>query len=134
MGAREAKREQGELNMNINSLRLQERKTGRLIRRVQQFAGRSLAIGLVALATSCASDRPQRTAGQSIDDQATARRVEQALSSDPAYKFTEVKVVAYQGKVQLSGFVDKDEQKGQAEEIAKKTPGVKEVKNDIARK
>jgi len=93
-----------------------------------------IAVGMVALAPGCASDRPQRTAGQSIDDQAVARRVQEALSSDPAYKFTEVKVVAYQGKVQLGGFVDKGEQKGQAEDIAKKVPGVKEVKNDITMK
>jgi len=93
-----------------------------------------LAGGMLAVAAGCASDRPERTAGQAIDDQAVARRVQQALSSDPAYKYTEVKVVAYQGKVQLSGFVDKDEQKGQAEDIARKVPGVKEVKNDIAMK
>ena len=93
-----------------------------------------IAAGLVALAAGCASDQPQRTAGQSIDDQAVARRVQEALGSDPAYKFTDVKVVAYQGKVQLSGFVDKGEQKGQAEDITRKVPGVKEVKNDIAMK
>src|ERR1041384_6677798 len=71
------------------------------------FLGALMASGLVILA-GCASDQPQRSAGQAIDDQATARRVEEALRSDPAYKFTEVKVVAYEGKVQLSGFVDKD--------------------------
>lgn len=93
-----------------------------------------IAAGLVALAAGCASDQPPRTAGQSIDDQSVARRVQEALGSDPAYKFTDVKVVAYQGKVQLSGFVDKGEQKGQAEDIARKVAGVKEVKNDIAMK
>jgi len=105
-----------------------------LLRQWKQAAGALVASALLVLAAGCASDEPQRTAGQSIDDQATARRVQEALSSDPSYKFTEVKVVAYQGKVQLSGFVDKGEQKGQAEEIAKKIPGVKEVKNDIAMK
>ena len=92
-------------------------------------------LGAALLMTpGCASDRPQRTAGQAIDDQSVARRVEETLRTDPAYKFTDVKVVAYEGKVQLSGFVDKDEQKGQAEDIAKKVPGVKEVRNDIALK
>jgi hyperosmotically inducible protein len=86
------------------------------------------------LAAGCASEQPQRTAGQAIDDQAIGRRVEEALRSDPAYKFTEVKVVSYDGKVQLGGFVDKGEQKGQAEDIAKKVPGVKEVRNDIVMK
>ena len=94
----------------------------------------ALAAGMMLMATGCASDGPQRTAGQSLDDEAISRRVQEALSSDPAYKFPEVKVVTYQGKVQLSGFVDKGEQKGQAENIAKKILGVKEVKNDITMK
>lgn len=120
--------------MNANPLSVRQAKANRGIRQLRQLLGALIASGLVLWATGCASDQPERTAGQSIDDQATARRVEAALGSDPAYKFTEVKVVAYEGKVQLSGFVDKGEQKGQAEEIAKKVSGVKEVKNDIAMK
>jgi osmotically-inducible protein OsmY len=93
-----------------------------------------LATGVAAVAVGCGSTPPERTAGDAIDDQAITRRIQEALSSDPAYKFGDVKVTTYQGKVQLSGFVDRDEQRGQAEEIAKRIRGVKEVKNDIARK
>jgi osmotically-inducible protein OsmY len=60
--------------------------------------------------------------------------VQEALSADPAYKFADVKVTTYEGNVQLSGFVDRDEQKGHAEEIAKKVPGVREVRNQIVKK
>jgi hyperosmotically inducible protein len=120
--------------MNANLISVRQGKTDHFARQLKRLLGAFIASGLVILAAGCASDRPQRTAGESIDDQATSRRIQEALSADPSYKFTEVKVVAYQGKVQLSGFVDKGEQKGQAEEIAKKTPGVKEVKNDIALK
>ncbi len=94
----------------------------------------AMMAGCLIFAAGCASDQPQRSAGRAIDDEAIARRVEEALRADPAYKFTDVKVVAYEGKVQLSGFVDKGEQKGQAEDIAKKVSGVKEVKNEIAMK
>jgi len=118
--------------MNAKVLSMTLRKMDRC--QLRQLLGALMAGALVVVAAGCASDRPQRTAGESIDDQATARRVEEALRSDPAYKFTEVKVVAYQGKVQLGGFVDKGEQKDQAEQIAKKVAGVKEVKNDIAMK
>ena len=118
--------------MNAKVLSMTWRKMDRC--QLRQLLGALMAGALVVVAAGCASDRPQRTAGESIDDQATARRVEEALRSDPAYKFTEVKVVAYQGKVQLGGFVDKGEQKDHAEDIAKKVPGVKEVKNDIAMK
>ena len=82
-------------------------------------------------AAGCASNEPQRSAGQAIDDQATARRVEEALRADPAYKFTEVKVVAYEGKVQLSGFVATAAQKSRAGEIAKNVRGVANVDNKI---
>ena len=121
--------------MNENLSSMWQGRTDRSSRRqLRQLLGACIVSGLMLLATGCASDRPQRTAGQSIDDQSTSRRVEEALRSDPAYKFTDVKVVAYEGKVQLSGFVDNGEQKGRAEDIAKKIPGVKEVKNDIALK
>lgn len=105
-------------------------KTNSVISRMKHIIVAPVAVGLVILATSCASD-PQRTAGQSIDDEATSRRVQSSLSSDPAYKYTEVKVATYQGKVQLSGFVDNDQQREHAEIVAKKTQGVKEVENDI---
>src|SRR5687767_13704821 len=120
--------------MNANLLSVKHGKTDGAIRQVKQLLGAFIASGLVLLATGCASDRPERTAGQSIDDQATARRVEEALRSDPSYKFTDVKVVAYTGTVQLSGFVENGEQKGRAEDVAKRIPGVKEVKNDITLK
>ncbi len=120
------------MNANLSSVR--QEKTAGVIRQLKQLLGTFIASGLVIVAVGCASDRPERTAGQSIDDQATARRVEEALRADPSYKFTDVKVVGYEGKIQLSGFVERGEQKGHAEDIAKKVPGVKEVKNDIALK
>ena len=106
--------------MKANILSTIQRQAGHLIKLTKQLLSVLIAVGMVALATGCASDDPPRTAGQSIDDQAVSRRVQEALGADPAYKFPEVKVATYQGKVQLSGFVDRDEQKGQAEDIAKK--------------
>ena len=119
--------------MNDNLLSVPQEKKDRVLRQLKQLLGAFIA-SLALLATGCASDEQQRTAGQSIDDQATARRVEEALRSDPAYKFTDVKVVAHTGTIQLSGFVENGEQKGRAEDIAKKVQGVKEVRNDIALK
>jgi osmotically-inducible protein OsmY len=104
-----------------------------VIRRMKRFILAPAATAAVVLALGCA-DQHQRSAGESIDDEATSRRVQNALSSDPSYKYTEVKVATYQGKVQLSGFVDKDEQKEHAADVAKKTPGVKEVRNNIVLK
>ena len=120
----------------MNAIPVSVRQGGieRRVAHLKQCASALIASGLMIVAVGCASDKPQRSAGQAIDDQAIARRVEEALRADPAYKFTEVKVTSYEGKVQLGGFVDKGEQKGQAEDIAKKVAGVKEVRNDIAMK
>ena len=101
--------------------------------RIKRLILTPVATAAVVLAMGCA-DRHMRSAGESIDDEATSRRVQTNLSSDPSYKYTDVKVATYQGKVQLSGFVDKDEQKDHAADIAKKTPGVKEVRNNIVLK
>ena len=104
------------------------------IKALKRLLSTSLALGAVLAATGCAGDRMERTAGEVIDDKATSERVQNALSSDPAYKYTDVKVSTMQGMVQLSGFVDKEEQKERAAKIARKTQGVKDVKNDIALK
>jgi hyperosmotically inducible periplasmic protein len=110
------------------------RSVGFLFARTKHLTTIALAIGVAVVAIGCGSTSADRTAGQSIDDRAISRRVQEALSADPAYKFGDVKVTTYEGKVQLGGFVDRGEQKGQAEDIAKKIPGVKEVKNDITMK
>ncbi len=111
-----------------------QRSAGCCVKQMKHLIGSFLALATMIVMTGCAGDRMERTAGETIDDQATSARVQNALSTDPAYKYTEVKVTTMQGKVQLSGFVDKNEQKDRATEIAKKTQGVKDVKNDIALK
>jgi osmotically-inducible protein OsmY len=116
--------------MKTKSL-LETNRTGFGAKRMKQLLGTPIALALVILANGCAGDGKDRTAGQSIDDAATSRRVLAALNEDTAYKYPDVKVATYQGKVQLSGFVDKDEQKDHANDVAKKTQGVKGVRNDI---
>src|SRR5438309_2257518 len=59
--------------MSLSSERQEKTDSG--IRQLKQLLGAFMASGLVFLAAGCAGDRPERTAGQSIDDQATARRV-----------------------------------------------------------
>jgi len=72
-----------------------------------------------------------RTVNQLETDKATTVRVEDTLKRDPVYKYPEVKVQTYQGIVQLSGFVNSDEQKRNAQDIAQSIPGVNRVVNEI---
>lgn len=94
------------------------------------FTGAILGIALVSL--GCAGSRYERSTGESIDDRATVSRVKSALSNDAIYKYPDVEVSCFKGSVQLSGFVDNQEQKSRAGDIAKDVEGVKELKNSIA--
>ena|SRR5437870_3431120 len=97
---------------------------------------RNLLIGIAPLVatlifTGCESDQ-DRTVGRVLDDRGVAHKVRSALNNSPVYKFPHVRVTAYNGAVQLSGFVYKDEQKAEATDLAKRVPGVTEVINNIS--
>jgi hypothetical protein len=81
--------------------------------------------------TACTSDH-DRTAGRVLDDHRISSRVQSELNHSPVYKFPHVKVSAYNGAVQLNGFVNREEQKTEATELAKRVPGVTEVINNIS--
>ena len=72
-----------------------------------------------------------RSIGQKLDDREVAGRVKSALDDSAAYKFPDVKVNAYNGKVQLSGFVQTRDQKQKAEDLAKSIAGETTVENKI---
>src|SRR4051812_35899726 len=90
-----------------------------------------LMMSMGGLAGCAHSDR---TAGGRIDDMMTARKVKSALKDSTVYKFNDVKVSAYNGVVQLSGWVSADPQKAKATEIAQRVQGVREVVNNISLK
>lgn len=86
-----------------------------------------LALGLAG--AGCHS--PGRTTGQAINDTMTAHNVKSALSDDPVYKYNDVDVKVYEGNAQLTGFVNSDQQRTRAAEIASKVQGVNQVINEI---
>ncbi|HMJ89906.1 MAG TPA: BON domain-containing protein [Candidatus Acidoferrum sp.] len=74
----------------------------------------------------------ERSTGQKVDDKALTSKVKDALDDNAAYKFPNVEVNTYGGKVQLSGFVATRQQKEQAENLAKAMAGTTEVENKIS--
>lgn len=90
------------------------------------------AVGLTGL-TGCQT-RGDRTAGRYIDDRMVSRHVKSDLAAAPVYKFPDVRVITYDGIVQLSGFVDSVDQKNKASEIAQRTDGVRQVINSLVLK
>ncbi|HEY3760577.1 MAG TPA: BON domain-containing protein [Verrucomicrobiae bacterium] len=99
----------------------------------------ALCLGLMTTAavtttTGCAGNQYNRSTGEYIDDSSLKSRVTDALHDNPDYKFDGVNVDIYRGTVQLSGFVNTDDQKSRAEDIAKGVQGVKKVVNNISLK
>jgi len=58
--------------------------------------------------------------------------VKSTLRNSPVYKFPNISVNNYDGVVQLSGFVYKEEQKAEAADLARRVPGVTEVINNVS--
>ena len=90
-----------------------------------------LTTAAVTATTGCAGNRYNRSTGEYVDDQSLKVRVDDALHDNPEYKFGGVDVDVFRGTVQLSGFVDTDDQKSKAQDIAKGVQGVKNVVNNI---
>jgi len=108
------------------------------------------ALPVVVGLTGCASDRhnprtgqqighnrtaengPSQISDQGIEDSRTAERVREALAAGAEYKHDGVKIIARNGVVQLSGFVNTSAQRDSAGEVTSKVVGVKAVENNLA--
>lgn len=88
--------------------------------------GTSAVVGL----TGCLGDRYHESTGEYVDDTTLTAHVKNALAHDE-YKYPDVKVTTFKGTVQLSGFVDDQNQKQRAYTIARGVEGVRQVDNNI---
>jgi hyperosmotically inducible protein len=91
----------------------------------------SLTLAPLMFATGCAVTGGRETAGEYAKDKEIAARIKTRLYADSSTKGTEIEVQAMRGVVQLSGFVDNQEARNRAGEIAASTPGVVQVYNNL---
>ena len=89
---------------------------------------------LAALMTStvmagCSSTPTQQSTGQAVDDGVVTAKVKAALVADPVTKAHQINVDTFKGTVQLSGFVETDEARTRALQLARDVDGVKKVKD-----
>ena len=84
-----------------------------------------------ALLTGCAAKGSSESTGQYVDDSAITAKVKTAIFKDPSLKATEINVETYKGVVQLSGFVDSQDNVRRAADLAASVPGVVSVKNNL---
>ncbi len=100
-----------------------------------QAALYALSLSLLALlvmsVSGCAGTDTRSSTGEHIDDSAITGKIKAAFLTDDLVRVLDVKVETFKGNVQLSGFVDNEAQKNRAEQIAKSTPGVISVTNNI---
>ena len=79
----------------------------------------------------CSSTATRSSTGEYIDDTVVTAKVKTALARDEVVNAMAVKVETFKGAVQLSGFVDTEAQKLQAERVANGVEGVTSVANSI---
>jgi osmotically-inducible protein OsmY len=76
-------------------------------------------------------ERTAANAGRVVDDSVITGKVKAALVADPTTKAHQIEVETFQGRVQLSGFVETSEARNRAVEIARNVDGVKDVRNSL---
>jgi osmotically-inducible protein OsmY len=81
--------------------------------------------------TGCASTPTQEGTGEYIDDTFITTKVKAMVFNEPTLKSAEINVETFKGVVQLSGFVNSQEDINKAAEVARGVKGVKSVKNDM---
>jgi hyperosmotically inducible periplasmic protein len=74
---------------------------------------------------------PQATAGQVIDDTTVTASVKTKLIGDSTTKAHQINVETQKGVVQLTGFVNSNEVKARAGDLARSVDGVVDVRNDL---
>jgi len=77
----------------------------------------------------CSSTPTQESAGQAVDDGVVTAKVKAALVADPVTKAHLINVETFKGTVQLSGFVETDEARARALQLARDVEGVRKVKD-----
>ena len=92
------------------------------------FVSAVLIVVSLAMA-ACASTRTQKSAGEQVDDSITTGRVKAALIADPTTKAHQIDVETFKGTVQLSGFVESDQARSRALQLARNVDGVRKVKD-----
>lgn len=85
---------------------------------------------LLGCAHQGAETGPNKTAGEYVDDATLTGRVKAALINDPVVAAHDINVDTYRGVVQLTGYVDTQEQVTRAMEIARRFE-VKDVQNNL---
>lgn len=90
-----------------------------------------LLAALSTLAVACAGSDKRSSTGEYIDDSVITAKVKTALLNSPEVSGLSIEVETFRGEVQLSGFVETQQERSEAASLARAVPGVRSVRNDI---
>jgi osmotically-inducible protein OsmY len=86
---------------------------------------------MTAAFVACASTPQQSSTGEVVDDSVITTKIKTQLASDEFLKSFQISVETRKGIVELSGFVDTQNAKDKAGQIARGVEGVKSVRNAL---
>ena len=86
---------------------------------------------MIAAFVACASTPKQEGTGDYIDDSVITTKIKSQLANDEFLKSFQISVETRKGIVQLSGFVDSQNAKDKAGQIARGVGGVTSVRNNL---
>ena len=89
-----------------------------------------LAVTLVSV-VGCASTSQKEGTGEYVDDAVITTKVKAAIFNESTLKSAEINVETFKGVVQLSGFVNSQEDINRAVRVARSVKGVVSVRNDM---
>ncbi|HSN70961.1 MAG TPA: BON domain-containing protein [Steroidobacteraceae bacterium] len=89
------------------------------------------AVGAVEVDEPDTPAETTRTPGEYATDAAVTAKVKAELAADPIAKAHQIDVETHGGVVQLNGFVDSEENRKAAAQVAANVSGVVEVKNNL---
>lgn len=81
--------------------------------------------------TACSSTATSESTGQYVDSSVITAKVHTAIARSDKLSVFDIGVTTYKDVVQLSGYVDSEDQKELAGKLARGVAGVKEVHNNI---
>ena len=86
---------------------------------------------LMASFLGCASTSKHEGTGEYFDDTVITTKVKAAVFKEPSLKSAEINIETFKGVVQLSGFVNSQEDINKAVVVARGVEGVKSVTNSM---
>jgi osmotically-inducible protein OsmY len=101
-----------------------------IMKHLKRISAVFLAV-MLAGALGCAPTPTKEGTGEYVDDTVITTKVKAAILNEPSLKSSEIKVVTFKGRVQLSGFVRYQADISKAVEVARKVNGVTSVNNDM---